>query len=312
MSDPLPTRAQWLRFAAGILSEAKVDSPRLSAELLLFHACAINRLELTLYPDVPLSPTEQAYLTSILQRRAAGEPAAYILGKKEFFGRDFKITSATLIPRPETELLVETALQAFPTKQPIHFADLGTGSGCIAISLCTERPCWAGIMADISPAALAVARHNAALHAVSNRLHSLLADFTKPMFLPESLDLIVSNPPYISDEEYAALSLEIRNYEPGIALVPGFRPENTGKVPPRPPTTNSIPNADGTQGLKYLLAVTAEAAIALRPGGLLLLEHGWTQSAPMQLSLKSHTWRKYIVIKDLAGYNRLLLIQKAL
>ena len=308
----LSTREQWLRTAARVLTEACVDSPRLSAELLLFHVCSISRLDLTLYPNVPLSPVEQSRLSGLLRRRAEGEPAAYLVGTKEFFGRDFRVTPATLIPRPETELIIETALKAFSKDQPVHFADLGTGSGCIAVTLCAERPLWKGVMADISARALAVAERNARSHAVRNRLQPVRANFNHPLFLPGSLDLVVSNPPYVSREEYETLSPEVRDFEPVTALVPGFVDNDRDPEAHRhsPPHTD-IPNADGSQGLEHLLAVAAEAGTALRSGGLLIMEHGWTQSTALQLSLKSHIWENIIAIKDLAGHNRLLLARRA-
>ncbi len=308
----LPSRTLWTRSAARLLTEAGVDSPRLSAELLLFHVCGIDRLELTLHPDVPLSPGELDRLAGLLRRRAEGEPAAYLLGEKEFFGRDFRVTPATLIPRPETELLVETALAAFPADSAVRFADLGTGSGCIAVTLCAERRRWRGVMADISGRALAVAERNAVRHTVRDRLQPVRADFTSPLFLPGSLDLLASNPPYVSREEYETLSPEVRDFEPVTALVPGFVDDDRDReAHVHADPVGGIPNADGRQGLEHLLAVAAEAAEALRPGGLLLMEHGWTQSGPLRLSLKSHIWENVTVIKDLAGHDRLILARRA-
>lgn len=308
----LPSRAQWTLAAARVLAEAGVDSPRLSAELLLFHVCSISRLDLTLSPDILLSPGEHARLSGLLRRRAEGEPAAYLIGSKEFFGRDFRVTPATLIPRPETELIIETALNAFPEDHAIRFADLGTGSGCIAVTLCAERPLWRGVMTDISARALAVAERNAVSHAVRSRLQPLRADFNHPLFLPGSLDLLVSNPPYVSREEYETLSPEVRDFEPVTALVPDFVDDDRNREAHRHAHHSvGIPNADGRQGLEHLLAVAAEAEKALRPGGILILEHGWTQSTPLQLSLKSHIWENMITIKDLAGHQRLLFARRA-
>ncbi len=307
----LPSRSQWTRSATRILTEAGVDSPRLSAELLLFHVCAITRLDLTLYPDVPLSLAEQDRLSGLLRRRAEGEPAAYLLGSKEFFGRDFRVTPATLIPRPETELIIETALKAFPSSHAIHFADLGTGSGCIAVTFCAERSLWRGIMTDISARALAVAERNATRHGVRTRLQPLRADFRRPLFLPASLDLLVSNPPYVSREEYETLSQEVRDFEPVTALVPEFVDDDRNReahIHAHPHT--GVPNANGRQGLEHLLAVAVEAGTALRPGGLLIMEHGWTQRTALQMSLKSHIWENITTIKDLAGHDRLLLAQR--
>lgn len=135
-------------------------------------------------------------MTGLLRRRADGEPAAYLLGQREFYGRDFRVTPATLIPRPETEHLIEAALKG--CGGPVSFADLGTGSGCIAVTLCAERPDWHGLMVDLSGRALAVACQNAVRHNVRQRLQPVRADFTRPLLRPESLDLLVSNPPYVA------------------------------------------------------------------------------------------------------------------
>lgn len=132
------------------LHEAAVDSPRLSAELILQHVCGISRVELATRPETFLTSDQLSRMTGLLRRRADGEPAAYLLGQREFYGRDFRVTPATLIPRPETEHLIEAALKG--CDGPASFADLGTGSGCIAVTLCAERPDWRGLMVDLSAA----------------------------------------------------------------------------------------------------------------------------------------------------------------
>ena len=177
------SRAEWVREATRTLTEAAVDSPRLSAELILRHVCGISRVELATRPETPLTAEQLSRMSGLLRRRAEGEPAAYLIGQREFYGRDFRVTPATLIPRPETELLIETALKS--CQGAVRFADLGTGSGCIAVTLCAERPEWRGIMADLSGRALAVACQNAARHKVRERLLPVLADFTRPLLRPE-------------------------------------------------------------------------------------------------------------------------------
>ncbi|MFR0873681.1 MAG: N5-glutamine methyltransferase family protein [Bilophila wadsworthia] len=192
---PELSRADWVREATRTLHEAAVDSPRLSAELILQHVCGISRVELATRPETFLTSDQLSRMTGLLRRRADGEPAAYLLGQREFYGRDFRVTPATLIPRPETEHLIEAALKG--CDGPASFADLGTGSGCIAVTLCAERPDWRGLMVDLSGRALAVACQNAVRHDVRQRLQPVRADFTRPLLRPESLDLLVSNPPYV-------------------------------------------------------------------------------------------------------------------
>ncbi len=296
------SRAEWVREATRTLTEAAVDSPRLSAELILRHVCGISRVELATRPETPLTAEELSRMSGLLRRRAEGEPAAYLIGQREFYGRDFRVTPATLIPRPETELLIETALKS--CQGAVRFADLGTGSGCIAVTLCAERPEWRGIMADLSGRALAVACQNAARHKVRERLLPVRADFTRPLLRPASLDLLVSNPPYVGQREYEGLSAEVRDFEPVTALVPGF--VDSDKIPghhhhgPAPgPDTEP-------EGLEHLEAVAGEAFTALKPGGLLLMEHGWKQGSALKVLLESHTWENVVIYQDLAGRDRLV------
>lgn len=299
---PETSRAEWVREATRTLTEAAVDSPRLSAELILRHVCGISRVELATRPETPLTADQLSRMSGLLRRRAEGEPAAYLIGQREFYGRDFRVTPATLIPRPETELLIETALKS--CQGPVRFADLGTGSGCIAVTLCAERPEWRGIMADLSGRALAVACQNAARHKVRERLLPVRADFTRPLLRPASLDLLVSNPPYVGQREYEGLSAEVRDFEPVTALVPGF--VDSDKIPghhhhgPAPgPDTEP-------EGLEHLEAVAREAFTALKPGGLLLMEHGWKQGCALKVLLESHTWENVVIYQDLAGRDRLV------
>ena len=296
------SRAEWVREATRTLTEAAVDSPRLSAELILRHVCGISRVELATRPETPLTAEQLSRMSGLLRRRAEGEPAAYLIGQREFYGRDFRVTPATLIPRPETELLIETALKS--CQGAVRFADLGTGSGCIAVTLCAERPEWRGIMADLSGRALAVACQNAARHKVRERLLPVRADFTRPLLRPASLDLLVSNPPYVGQREYEGLSAEVRDFEPVTALVPGF--VDSDKIPghhhhgPAPgPDTEP-------EGLEHLEAVAGEAFTALKPGVLLLMEHGWKQGSALKVLLESHTWENVVIYQDLAGRDRLV------
>ena len=272
--------------------EAGLDSPRLSAELLLRHVLGISRVELAAYPEKPVPEAALGRLEGLLRRRLQGEPVAYLLGTREFFGRDFHVSPATLIPRPETEHLIEAALAAFPdASRKIRFADLGTGSGCIAVTLCAERPAWQGIALDLSGRALAVARRNAARHKI-HRLLFTRADFTACPLAADSLDLVVSNPPYVSRAEYATLSPEVRDFEPVSALVPAFADDggrsghshdhealSTLAIQSPQAPRAALPPLEPA-GLEHLQAVAKAAFSALKPGGLLLMEHGQVQGAP--------------------------------
>ena len=287
--DPVSeTLGPRLRDATRLLADAGVDSPRLSAELLLCAAVGISRVQLATHPERPVSDGEAQRFDALVRRRAAGEPVAYLLGVQEFFGRDFKVTPATLVPRPETELLIEAALEAgeLPAGNCLRFADFGTGSGCIAITLCLERPAWSGIAIDLSFNALSVARHNAMTLGVGQRLSLLQADFVNPPVKLHSLDLLISNPPYVSCAEYAELSPEVQKYEPALALVPKGQ---TGG------------SSDGLEDEKRLIDVAAQL---LKPGGVLLMEHGWTQAPALSLLLERHTWNKVSLNKDLSGKQR--------
>lgn len=279
----------------GRLDEAGIDSPRLSAELLVAAALNFERQDLLknliLHPDQSLSAESENAARAMLLRRLAGEPASYILGRKEFYGRDFMVTSATLIPRPETELLIEQALRyasSFTSPRRLLFADLGTGSGCIAATFALEYPASLGVAVDISPDALAVAQRNARRHTLDN-LAFVRGDFTQPLFLDATFDLIISNPPYISEADYDELSPEVRDYEPKGALVPG------------------------PQGLEHARVLAEKAGLALRSGGLCLLEIGWQQAdAVLQIFMdQKGLWRDITILRDLSDNYRVLYSLRA-
>lgn len=320
MPDIRMTRGHWLREAtrrlvavrfSGVRSAAEsafrsdggigLDSPRLSAELLLCHVQGISRVDLAAHPERRITGEQLSRLEGLLRRRAEGEPVAYLLGEREFFGRAFRVSPATLVPRPETELLTELALRFFSSGSTgTRFADLGTGSGCIAVTLCAERPGWTGIATDLSLRALKVARHNASRHGVSPRLLFAQNDFLSPCLCPASLDLVVSNPPYVSLAEYAGLSPEIRDFEPVGALVPSFV-DDGGKRHAHGSNTGSEVEITG---LEHVKAVARAARTALKGDGLLLVEHGHEQGETIKLWLESHRWINVEIFRDLSGRNR--------
>ncbi|MGE4551652.1 MAG: peptide chain release factor N(5)-glutamine methyltransferase [Desulfovibrionaceae bacterium] len=273
------------RFAA-----AGVDSPALSARLLAGHALGLDRVGLATARDRDLTPAQVAAVEALAARREAGEPAAYLLGRKEFYGREFLVDARVLVPRPETEHLVEAALARFDRSAPIRFADLGTGSGALAVTLALEFPNSRGLAVDRSAGALAVARANAAALGAADRLLFLRADFARPLASDAALDLVATNPPYVTEAEYAGLSREVRDFEPPGALV------------------------GGPDGLDPLRRIAAAWSPALRAGGWLLAEHGAEQGRGARDVLTP--WLPGppapATIVDLAGLDRLVAARRVL
>ncbi len=285
----------FLKELTRLLEDGRVDSPRLSAEVLLAHALGVDRTELLkeliLDPMREICPEKANIARCLGQRRYHGEPVAHLTGRREFYGRDFFVNRHTLIPRPETELIVEKALpwisKALTGRGSCLFADLGTGSGCLAVTLALEAGGAKGVAVDLSKDAIAVARQNAAFHNARN-VGFVLADFTRTCFRPKSLDLIVANPPYVSESEYAQCDREVRDFEPRSALVPGVG----GDAP--------------ACGLEHLRAVVELAALCLKPGGALFVEFGATQAGDVRAMCGCDMWGGVEVFTDLAGLPRML------
>lgn len=273
--------------ATARLTKAGVDSPRLCAQVLVGHVLGLNRLQCVLEAERELDPAAVHRLDALMARRATGEPLARILGRKEFFSRDFLVTPATLIPRPETELLIETALELLPAGVPLHFADLGAGSGCIGVTLALERPAWRGLLLEVKAETLAVAQANARRLGAAGRLACLRADLRQAPLAACSCDLLISNPPYIAECERALVMDEVVRFEPYAAL---FSPQ---------------------QGLAHLQAVIAQAVRALKTGGLLLLEHGAAQGSAVRALLHAaKVFAQVATRRDLAGLERCTLAWK--
>ncbi len=275
-----------------LFTQASVDSPRLSAELVLAQAMNLERAELLkqLVLNPALVPDEKAanLAERLAARRARGEPSAYLSGEKEFYGRPFLVSPDTLIPRPETELIIDLAKKFAAGRMNGFFADLGSGTGCIAITLALELPGWNGLGLELSAGAERLCRENSARLGAETSLLFERADFTSYAFAPASLDLLVSNPPYISERDYQALSREVKDYEPKNALVPG------------------------PSGLEHLRRIVEIAPAALRPGGLLLMEIGCAQGedALDMLRRQPEFQKGSEVVKDLAGLDRVALAKK--
>ena len=257
------------------------------AEILVAALARIPRSRLFLERDREVGDLTEA-LRSRVARRAAGEPIQYILGAWDFFGREFLLTRDTLIPRPETEGLVERVLDSWRRGKPRggRFLDVGTGSGAIAVTLAAELPAVKGIATDVSHGALRIARENARRHGVDGRIRFLRADGTSALKCGDRFDVVVSNPPYVSEGEWRSLPPEVRDHEPPVALLGG---------------------ADGLAVLKDLVAGAGER---LAPGGELWCEIGETQGEAAG-RLPSGPLRFAGLFKDLAGRDRVACWRKA-
>ena len=251
------------------------DSPRLDAEILLCRSIDVARSYLFAHPDDELDELAAARFLAVLERRRAGEPMAYIMGSKEFWSQELLVSPATLVPRPETELLVDLALREIPRKAEWQILDLGTGSGAIAIAIASERRLCQVTGVDSSEAALAVARENARRLAPGN-VTLELGSWVEPV-RGRRFEVIVSNPPYVRSDDEALAKLQ---HEPLSAL------------------------AAGTDGLDDIRVLAADCGSAIVVGGVLLLEHGADQAADVAGLLEEHGWTDIRCHNDLAGLPR--------
>ena len=251
------------------------ESPRLDAEILLCRTIDMPRSYLFAHPEDELDEFTLERFEDVLAKREAGAPMAYIMGVKEFWSHEFAVSPATLVPRPETELLVNLALCEIPRDEAWRILDLGTGSGAIAVSIACERPLSEVTAVDVSEAALAVARENANALAPGN-VDCLQGSWTEPV-RDRVFDLIVSNPPYVRADDEALARLQ---HEPQAALVAG---------------------ADGLDAIRVL---AADCADIMRPGGVLLIEHGFDQADDVAALLAAHGWTDIQCHNDLAGLPR--------
>lgn len=273
-------RQAW-RSGRARLSES--PTPALDARLLLEHVLGRDHAYLVAHDDEELPAAALAAYDALLERAAAHEPVPYLTGRAPFLGLDFAVSHDVLIPRPETEQLVEIAARWARERQGLRIVDVGTGSGCIAVSLARQLPQAIVAAVDISAGALAVAESNGRRHAPGRVLFvrgDLLASFAP------GIDLIVANPPYIAGHEWPSLPIGVKSYEPALALNGG---------------------ADGLDSYRHLLPQAAER---LRPGGLVLLEIGWRQGeAVATLARQAWPGADIRVLADFAGHDRIVAIQ---
>jgi release factor glutamine methyltransferase len=276
------------------LRAAQVPSHTLATELLLMHALGRDRTWLYTHPEAPLDLADAEKYFALIERRAAGEPTQYLTGKQEFWGLEFEVTPAVLIPRPETEHVMEVALARLGPRgfiihlnsglprEKLRVADVGTGSGCLAVALAGELPHAEVFAMDISGAALEVARRNATRHHVADRIHFLQTDLLEALKQEaQFFDLIVSNPPYVARKDAPQLQREVRDHEPQAALFGG-------------PT-----------GVEIYARLIEEAGKLLRPGGILVLELGYNSAEHVRAILKEQKcWTNVTFTNDLAGIPR--------
>ncbi len=287
MSEAAPARELWtvrrvLDWTRGHFERQAVDAPRLTAELLLGEVLRLARVKLYMDLDRPLSPEELAAYRELIKRRLAGEPTQYLLGHTDFYGRRFDVDPRVLIPRPETELLVQAALAAIPKDAPAAVLDLCTGSGCVAVTVALERPLAALWAVDLSPEALAVAGANATRLGAGERITFLEGDLLAPLPPELRFAVVVSNPPYVRQGDLAGLQREVQR-EPRLAL------------------------DGGPDGLQVLRRIAAGARDRLLPGGLLALELADDQGAALKTLLEEAGYREVAIEKDLARQDRLAL-----
>lgn len=218
----MPTLIEVVRLSTSFLAQRGSESARLDAELLTAHSLNLRRLDLYLQYDRPLRDEELEPIRALLRRRAAGEPVAYLVGEREFYGRPFHVTPAVLIPRPDTETLIEAALRwARAQAGELRIADVGTGSGCIAATMAAELPAAQVVASDVSNEALDVARDNAHRLGVAERIEFVQGAWCKPLRPRAPFDMLLSNPPYVTAAEVGELAVDVRNYEPHAALAAG-------------------------------------------------------------------------------------------
>lgn len=255
--DDTWTIQKLLNWVTEYLTTKGIEAPRLSAEMLLSHVLELKRIELYTQFDRPVSPEQRDRLRELVKRAGQDEPVAYLTGKTEFYSLALEITRDCMIPRPETELLVQRAIEFLRTRDGVQFVlDLCTGSGCIAVAVAKNVPGARIIATDISDAALAVAARNVEKHQLAERITLLCGDLFEPLVQPldvDKFDLIVCNPPYVSSEEYDNLDKNVKDYEPRLAL------------------------HAGVDGLDVYRRIVEKVDQFLKPGAALMLEIGYAQ-----------------------------------
>ena len=280
----LPNVAEKLKEADEILKMSGVAESRREAGSLLAFALGKDKISLIAHPEYTLTNEENERFEEFLRRRASREPFQYIVGRQEFYGLDFAVTPDVLIPRSETESLVEAAIEVLREKENPTFCEVGIGSGCIAVSILRQIKSARAVGLDVSPKALEIARKNTATHGVLNRLELKISDIFA-VLENERFDLIASNPPYISSEEIENLQAEIRDFEPLVALT------------------------DGGDGLSIVKKIVDGAPKFLSESSFLLMEIGFGQAKRASEMFSAKIWRAVVILPDLQGIPRTIKAQ---
>jgi len=273
-----------LASAIAYLESRDVPSAALAAELLLMHALGRDRTWLYAHPEHEVDPGQASSYAGLIGQRASGVPTQYLTGRQEFWGLYFDVGPGVLIPRPETEHLVEVALARLGSRrtEPLTIADVGTGSGCIAVALARELPRARVLATDISAVALGFARRNAERHCVSHRIQFRQMNLLDASAQGTRFDVMVSNPPYIGRGESPQLQREVREYEPPEALFAG------------------------ESGLELYPLLVEQARTLLGAGGLLVVEVGYGQAQFVRSLLEGSPWSEILTTRDLAGIERVI------
>lgn len=274
------TIRELLTWSRGWFEQRGVDSARLTAELLLSHVLGVPRIKLYVDIDRPLEKVELAKYKDLVQRRVRGEPTQYLIGTQGFYGRIFKVDSRALIPRPETELVAERVLRHVAKEADgARIADVGCGCGTIGLTIAAERPNARVVLTDVSPDALALCRENAVLLEMASRVEVRQGSLAEPLG-DDAFDAVVTNLPYVPDGEKTTLPLHIREHEPHLALF------------------------GGPDGLDLIRAFIPAVAKNVKPGGLLVLEHGAEHGEAVPAIFDLEVWEPPVVERDLAGFDR--------
>ena len=285
-SEKIRSLRDIVKEAATYLKTSEIENPRLDAERLMGDVLGLSRAELYLSFDRLLKASERERYKNLVRRRAAHQPLQYILGETEFMALSFKVTPDVLIPRPETEILVEKIIETVKNQAGIRILDIGTGSGNIAVSLARYLKSADVVAVDSSPKALSVARENARMHRVEGKVRFLQSDIREPHFaqaMDSPFDLVVSNPPYISAEAWDDLPIEIRQYEPKSAL------------------------CDGEDGLVFFRIIAQKGRQLLRSDGRLFFEVGDGQHEEVKNILRELKYQGIVVYPDLNGIERVVV-----
>lgn len=278
----MPTVRQLLEEAVTKLRDAGVETPILDAEVMLAHVLDRSRTDLLTHPELQPAPEAVAQSQQWIARRSLREPLSYITGEREFYGLTFEVTPAVLIPRQETEILVEAALSVLQKLETPMVADIGLGSGCVAVAIAVSLPTALIYGTESSPEALAVARRNAERLGVADRVRFLEGDLLSPVSRMR-FDMIVSNPPYIPSGEFECLQPEVSKYEPREAL------------------------HGGPDGLDVHRRLAAESPAYLKPGGSIAVEVGVGQSRTVEAMLQENGFGNVRFVQDYAGIERVVI-----